>query len=175
MELLEFAPNDLGDSLAKRIHELLNSTWPGDAPNEGDYYRTLGAPMTVVILHRASDVIAHLAIYERSGGIGSETLEIGMLGGIVVAPEHRQRGHARVLIRHAHDRLKGRCIPFSILFAYEPRVYVSSGYKLMQNATRFMDADGTMKTLIIYRGSMYAELLGRSWPNQMLDLRARTV
>jgi hypothetical protein len=31
-----------------------------------------------------------------------------------------------------------------------------------------------MKTFI-YRGSMYAELSGRPWPNQMLDLRGRTV
>ena len=41
IELLEFAPDDLGDELAKRIHNLLSSTWPQDAPNEGDYYRTL--------------------------------------------------------------------------------------------------------------------------------------
>jgi|SRR4029453_12529192 hypothetical protein len=48
-----------------------------------------------------------------------------------------------------------RSIPFSILFAFEPRVYVSSGYKLMRNHTRFIDADGHWKTLV-YHGSMYA-------------------
>ncbi len=158
MELLDFAPDDLGDDLAARIHTLLHSTWPEDAPNEGDYYRTHGAPATVVILRQAQDVVAHLAIYQRQVGVGSETLEIAMLGGIVVAPEQRRRGHSR----------------FSILFAYEPAVYVSSGYKLMQNATRFVDADGILKTLV-YRGSMYAELSRKRWPNQMLDLRGRVV
>lgn len=173
-ELLDFAPNDLGDDLAARVHILLHNTWPEDASNEGDYYRTHGAPATVVILRQAQDVVAHLAIYQRRVGIGSETLEIAMLGGIVVAPEQRRRGHAQALVRHAHERLLGRGIPFSILFAYEPAVYVSSGYKLMQNAMRFVDADGTLKTLV-YRGSMYAELSRRRWPNQILDLRGRVV
>ena len=31
--------------------------------------------------------------------------------------------------------MRARSIPFSILFAFEPRLYVSSGYKLMQNHT----------------------------------------
>jgi predicted acetyltransferase len=109
-----------------------------DAGNEGDYYRTVGVPTVIVIPSQAPDVIGHLAIYERSVDIGSERLDIGMLGAIVVAPEQRRRGHNRVLIRHAHDRLKGRCLPFSILFAYEPKMYASSGYRLMQNATRLL-------------------------------------
>ena len=50
----------------------------------------------------------------------------------------------------------------------------SSGYRLMQNATRFLDVDGTWKTLV-YRGGMYAELMERSWPNQIVDLRGPVV
>jgi predicted acetyltransferase len=101
-------------------------------------------------------------------------LEIGMLGGVVVAPEQRRKGYSRILVRHAHEQLRDRLIPFSILFANNPRVYESSGYKLMQNATRFIDADGTQKTFV-YRGSMYAELAERRWPNQLLDLRGSVV
>jgi predicted acetyltransferase len=174
VEILDLAPADLSDDLASRIHTLLNHTWPEDAPREGDYYRTHGTPTALVILRRAQDVLAHLAIYERQVGIGNETFDIGMLGGIVVAPEQRRRGHCRALVRHAHERLKGRRLPFSILFASEPGVYASSGYKLMQNATRFVDADGALKTLV-YRGGMFAELSQRPWPNQTLDLRGRVV
>ena len=78
------------------------------------------------------------------------------------------------LLQHAHGLLKERSIAFSILFAYEPRIYQRSGYRLMQNATRFLDADGTWKTLV-YRGGMYAELMERSWPNQIVDLRGPVV
>jgi predicted acetyltransferase len=174
VEILDFAPDDLRADLAARTHALLYDIWPEDAPNEGDYYRTHGAPTTVVILREAQDVLAHLAIYERQVSLGSETLEIGMLGGIVVAPEQRRRGHCKLLVRHAHERLKSRNIPFSILFAYEPAVYASSGYRLMQNVTRFIDRDGTPKALV-FRGGMYAELAGRRWPDQLLDLRGRVV
>jgi predicted acetyltransferase len=110
----------------------------------------------------------------RQVAIGAELLEIGMLGGVVVAPDQRRKGHSRLLVRHAHERLRSRHIPFSILFANEPRLYESGGYKLMQNATRFIDADATTKTLI-YRGSMYAELGQRRWPNHLLDLRGPVV
>ena len=172
MELLEFAPDELRGDLAARVHALLYDTWPEDVPNEGDYYH--GAPTAVVILRDAQDVVAHLAIYQREVSIGGETLEIGMLGGIVVAPGQRRRGHSKVIVRHAHERLKRRSIPFSILFAYEPQVYASSGYRLMQNVTRFIDHDGGEKTFV-FRGSMYAELSARRWPGQLLDLRGPVV
>jgi predicted acetyltransferase len=97
-----------------------------------------------------------------------------MLGGIVVAPDRRRQGHSRVLVGHAHEHLKERRIPFSTLFAYEPRTYVCSGYKLIQNAMRFICPDGIQRTLV-YRGSMYSELSRRRWPNQLLDLRGRMV
>jgi hypothetical protein len=129
-----------------------------------------GVPTTVVILCEANDVLAHLAVYQHQAGIGSETLEIGMPGGIVVAREQRRRGYGRVVVQRAHELLRGRNVLFSILFASEPAVYASSDYKLMQNVTRFTDHDGTVKTLV-FRASMYAELSGRRWPDQLLDLR----
>lgn len=110
----------------------------------------------------------------REVGIGEESLRIGMLGGIAVASDRRRRGHGRTLVQHAHKHLRERHIPFSILFAYQPRIYESCGYKLMQNETCFIGTDGTPGTLV-YRGSMYAELSHRRWPNQRLDLRGRAV
>jgi hypothetical protein len=44
----------------------------------------------------------------------------------------------------------------------------------MQNMMRFVEPDGTPRTLV-YRGSMYAELSQRPWPDRLLDLRGRTV
>jgi predicted acetyltransferase len=127
-----------------------------------------------VILQDGQEVVGHLAVYWRQVGIGDEPVEIGLIGGIAIAPDRRGRGHSRQLLQHAHGRLKERSIPFSVLFAYEPRIYRSSGYRLMQNVTRFLDVDGTWKT-VIYRGGMYAELTGRSWPNQAVDLRGPVV
>jgi predicted N-acetyltransferase YhbS len=174
IKLLEVRPDDLSGDLASGVRKLLRDAFPEDGPNEGDYYRTLGAPEVAMVLRDGPQVFGHLGLYTREVEIGNEALEIGMLGGIVVAPDRRRRGHSRVLVRHAHEQLKERRIPFSILFAYEPRIYEGSGYKLMQNATHFIEPNGIPRTLV-YCGGMYAELSQRRWPNQLLDLRGRTV
>jgi predicted acetyltransferase len=174
IELLEVRPDDLSGGLASAVYRLLRDAWPEDGPNEGDYYRKLGPPAVAIVLRDGPQVCGHLGLYTREVEIGNETLEIGMLGGVVVVPDRRRRGYSRLLVRHAHEYLKERRIPFSILMAYEPRIYEGSGYKLMQNATRFIEPDGTAATFV-YRGSMYAELSQKRWPNQLLDLRGPTV
>ena len=174
MELLETDRTGLVGRLEAKVLALLDEAFPGGASANGDYYALNGTPEIIVILQDGQEVVGHLALYRRQVGIGDEPVEIGMIGGVAIARDRRGRGHGRHLLQHAHGRLKERSIPFSILFAYEPRIYRSSGYRLMQNATRFLDVDGTWKTLV-YRGGMYAELMGRSWPNQIVDLRGPVV
>jgi len=174
IELLANRPDDLSGDLASGVHKLLREAFPEEGPNEGDYYRALGEPEVAIVLRDGPQVFGHLGLYTREVQIGNETLAIGMLGGIVVAPDRRLRGYSRALVAHAHEYLKRRRIPFSILFAYEPRIYEGSGYKLMENAMHFIYPDGIPRTLV-HRGSMYAELSPRRWPNQLLDLRGRMV
>jgi predicted acetyltransferase len=160
---------------AGEVCSLLNNAFPDGAPNElSGYYSRHGLPTTTMLLREGRRAVGHLALYERQIKIGDETVQVGLLGEIAIAADRRRAGLARSLVRQAHRQLQGRSIPFSILFAFEPRVYASSGYKLMQNQTRFLDADGQWKTLV-YRGSMYAELLGRPWPNRLIDLCGPTV
>jgi predicted acetyltransferase len=174
IELLAVRPKDLSSALGSAVHRLLRDAFQEDGANEGDYYRKLGPPEVAIVLRDGSQALGHLGLYAREVEIGNEILEIGMLGGIVVRPDCRRMGYSRLLVRHAHERLKERRIPFSILCAYEPRIYEGSGYKLMQNSMRFIEPDGRPRTLV-YRGSMYAELSQRRWPNQLLDLRGPTV
>ena len=174
IKLFKVRPDELFGELASGVHRLLRDAFPDNGPDESDYYRALGAPEVAIVLCDGARVFGHLGLYTRLVTVGDETLEIGMLGGIAVAPDRRRVGYSRDLIRRAHEHLTERHIPFSILFAYEPRIYEGNGYKLMQNATRFLEPDGTPK-ILVYRGSMYAELSQRRWPNQTLDLRGRTV
>jgi predicted acetyltransferase len=174
IELFDVRSHDVSDDLASAVRRLLRDAFPEFAANEGDYYAKLGPPEVAIVLRDDSQVFGHLGLYIREVKIGNETLDIGMLGGIVVRPDCRRRGYSRLLVRHAHERLRGMRIPFSILCAYQPRIYEGSGYKLMQNSMHFIEPDGTPRTLV-YRGSMYAELSQRRWPNQLLDLRGPTV
>jgi predicted acetyltransferase len=174
MELVQTSLAALTGTLASGVHALLDAAFAERGPGEKDYYSEHGPPTLILILREGERVIGHLAPYQREVRVGDETLKIGMIGAVGFAPDYRRRGHGRALVEQAHEYLKGESIPFSVLFAYEPRVYASSGYHLMQNETHFLDIDGAWKTFV-FRGSMYAELSARRWPNQLLDLRGRVV
>jgi predicted acetyltransferase len=172
MELIETTRADLTRPLVAKVQRLLSEAFFDGA--SVDYYARLGIPTTILILQDGPEVAGHLALYVREVDVLGEDIEIGMIGGVAIAPGHRGRGHSRTLLQRAHAWLQRRSIPFSILFAFEPRVYRSSGYKLLQSPLRFLDEDGNWKTLV-YRGAMYAELADRPWPNQLVDLRGPVV
>jgi hypothetical protein len=44
----------------------------------------------------------------------------------------------------------------------------------MQNEMHFLDTDGAWK-IFVYRGSMYAELAQRPWPNRAFELAGGVV
>ena len=136
IELLEVRPDDLSGDLASAVHRLLRDAFPKVGPNEGDYYCKLGPPEVAIVLRDGPQVFGHLGLYTREVEIGNETLEIGMLRAIVVAPDRRRRGYGRLLVRRAHEHLKER-------------------RKLMQSAMHFTWPDGI---------PMYAELSQRRWP-----------
>ena len=171
-ELIEITRDALGGDLETTVQALLKQAFPEGSSTEGDYYALHGVPDCILIARAARQVVGHLAVYRRQMKIGDEVLEIGMI--VAVAPDHRRRGHCRRLLQRAHDDLRARSIPFSILFAFEPRVYLSSGYRPMQNETHFLDVDGAWKTFV-YRGSMFAKLAEQPWPNRMLELAGGVV
>jgi hypothetical protein len=68
-------------------------------------------------------------------------------------------------------------ILFSILFAYIPEIYASSGYSLMESPIRFWDThieEPAWRTLV-YRGSMICQLGGEELPPGVIDLKGPTV
>lgn len=159
-----------GHAHAHEVRTLLDVAFPDGAPGELDkYYARHGAPSATLLLLGNRHALGHLAVYERQVRIGEESLKIGLLGELAIAADHRRRGLAHGLIAHAHHHLRARSVPFAVLFAFEPAVYLSSGYKLMRNETRVLEADGQWRTFV-FRGGMVAELSERAWPDELLDL-----
>jgi len=172
VELIETTRAGLTGPLETKVQGLLGEAFFDGAPV--DYYARLGIPTAILILVDGPQVVGHLALYRRVVGISDKDVEIGIIGGVAVAPAYRRRGHCRALMESAHAWLRQRGIPFSLLFAFQPDVYASSGYRIMQKQIRFLDGDGAWRTLV-YRGGMYAELADRAWPNQPVDLRGPVV
>ena len=136
------------NELAAEARALLNDAFPDGAPNElSGYYARHGIPTATLLLREGRRAVGHLAMYERQIKIGDETVEVGLLGEIAIAADRRRAGLARHLVRQAHEDLQARSIPFSILFAYEPRVYASSGYQLIKRGSSTRMASGIRSSI----------------------------
>src|SRR6516164_6106736 len=100
MELIETRRADLSGDLESRVQRLLKEAFPDSlfaASQHSDYYTLYGTPAVIVILREGGQVIGHLAAYRWEVEIGCEPLEIGMIGGVAIAPDHRRKGHSRAL------------------------------------------------------------------------------
>ena len=102
MEFTETNRADLSGDLESRVQGLLKQAFPDAASEHGDYYTLSGTPAVIVILREGQEVVGHLAAYRREVEIGCEPLEIGMIGGVAIAPDHRRKGHSRALVHRAH-------------------------------------------------------------------------
>src|SRR5436305_12193298 len=115
MQVIEMTRASLVGALEARVLRLL-----GEAFFDGamvDYYARLGVPEIILILQDGETVAGHLALYRREVGVAGQSIVIGMIGGVAIAPACRGRGHARALVERAHAWLRDRSVPFSLLFA----------------------------------------------------------
>jgi predicted GNAT family N-acyltransferase len=170
MKLLRTEPKALSATQHAQVDTLLRGAF--DLPGPYDY----GPDHAEVVLlaDDADNIIGHAATYRRAISIGDETVTVGMIGGVAIDAAERGRGHVRVLMAEIHRQFAAEALPFSLLFAFVPAVYRSSGYREMTNTTRFLDHDGARKELV-FRGGMVAELGDRRWPGLPIDLRGVSV
>jgi predicted GNAT family N-acyltransferase len=169
MRLMQTAPDALSADLAAQVDTLLQVCFGQTAPYDyGPDRAELLLPL------REGRVVGHLAAYRRAIRIGDETERVAMIGGVAIDPAERGRGHVRTMLADCHARFAAEGLPFSILFAFIPAVYRSSGYREMTNTTRFLDHDGGWKELV-FRGGMVAALGSRRWPDLPIDLHGPAV
>ncbi|HEY2871662.1 MAG TPA: GNAT family N-acetyltransferase [Reyranella sp.] len=166
MKLLRTEPQALSAALHAQVDTLLRTAF--DLTDPYDYGPDRAE--LVLVLDDTGGAIGHAATYRRPISIGEETVTVGMIGGVAIDAAERGRGHVRVLMAEIHRHFTAEALPFSLLFAFVPAVYRSSGYREMTNTTRFLDHDGAWKDLV-FRGGMVAELGRRRWPDLPIDLR----
>ena len=169
MQLVRIDHSELGGALARQTQDLLDLAFPDMAEQ---YYQG-EIPRKLILLLDDDTVVGHLAAYIRQVSVGGEPMEIGILGGVAIAPNYRGKGLSKRLIAAAHQFLVNANIGFAVLFAFEPERYLSSGYRRMTTQMRFTE-HGEIKQFV-YRGGMVAELGDRPWPDALLDLKGPTV
>jgi hypothetical protein len=151
------------------VQRMLKKGFPGVVR---DYY-SAAMPERILLLLDQDQPIGHIAAYVRQALVGEEALNIGLIGGVFVERNFRCQGHAKRLLQEAHETFVEAFLPFSVLVANEPERYRSSGYRMMENETRFLE-NGQWRQFV-HRGGMVAELSKRLWPNKLLNLRGPLV
>lgn len=174
MEIIEEPITPERSDLARARDALLVDAFGDDTDDVPEGLRPPDPMVRFLIRDDTGAVIGHAALHLRSVLFGEDACTIGMIGDVAIAKGFRRQGLCRRLIETCHARLVRERVDFSVLFAYVPEVYRSSGYVLMKNETHFLDHDGLWKTFV-YRGSMYCELSDRRWPNRKLHLQGPTV
>jgi hypothetical protein len=166
MKLLRTEPQALSVALNAQVDTLLRTAF--NLPGLYDYGPDRAN--VVLLLDDGGKPVGHAATYRRPISIGDETVTVGMVGGVAIDAAERGRGHVRTLMAEVHRHFAAEALPFSLLFAFVPAVYRSSGYREMTNTTCFLDHDGAWKEFV-FRGGMVAELGSRRWPDLPIDLR----
>jgi hypothetical protein len=170
MKLLRTEPRALSAGLDAQVDTLLSAAFD----QKGPYDYGPDRAEVVLLLDDNGKAVGHAATYRRAISIGDETAIVGMIGGVAIDAAERGRGHVRTLMADVHRHFIAEALPFSLLFAFVPAVYRSSGYREMTNTTRFLGHDGTWQELV-FRGGMVAELGSRRWPGLPIDLRGPSV
>jgi hypothetical protein len=173
-ELIEISRDALRSDLETRVQALLNEAFPEGSSTDGDYYARHGVPGRILIAREAQQVVGHLAVYQRQVKMGDEVLEIGMIGAVAVAPDRRRRAIAGFscgarMTTCGQGRSPSRsCSPLNLLCTCRA---ATGRCRMRRTSSTPM---GAWKTLV-YRGSMFAELAERRWPNRMLELAGGVV
>ena len=171
MNLLRVKFDDVPGGLKEQLAALTRDAF---LDGQGQYGYGPEVPSLLILCVEEQAVIGHLATFVREMLVARRPMKLGLVGGVVVDEGYRRRGAAKAMILEAHNFFRSQAIEFSILFAIEPDIYRSSGYREMRNKTRFLDTDGVWREYI-YRGGMVAELTDQPWEDQYLDLCGPTV
>lgn len=174
VHILSFDNHNVPNDYARDIDQLMTEAYgPDETTDSPQPDAPSEAHRVFLALEPDVGIIGHLAAYIRDTEQNGACLRLGMIGDVATATPFKRRGIAKSLVHAAHEYFQQNLINFSILFAYDPDVYKSSGYRLMENAVRFQE-DGAWKTLV-YRGSMYCGLSDRTWCPDLIDLKGTAV
>ncbi|WP_087025818.1 GNAT family N-acetyltransferase [Thaumasiovibrio subtropicus] len=84
------------------------------------------------ILGDQDEVVAHIALHERTVNVNDKVIAIGGVSEVCVLPAYRGQGLVHLLLKHLHEKQKALGMAFSVLFG-ETEVYGSTGYQKVEN------------------------------------------
>ncbi|OAN76451.1 hypothetical protein A8B78_02925 [Jannaschia sp. EhC01] len=178
MDIVSFDNLEVSPDLKACADALLREAYGKDGDADDAEVDTNGNPpeayRAFLALDAYGNVVGHLAAYMRGVDQGNASMTVGMIGNVATRKTFRRRGIAKSLVDASHRHVRDAGARFSQLFAYDPPVYVSSGYRLMRDQVTFVDRAAAVSTCDL-PGSMLFELTAHSWRAGTVNLNGPPV
>lgn len=110
--------------------------------------------LCAAIVKHESKIIGCGFGYHRKMLQGENDFHAGIIGGVAVAPDYQGQGLCRKIIQKLDEYMMSSGVLYSFLFAYQPEVYLSSGYINLTVPIHYYDKQHQEWLQFIYRGSM---------------------
>ncbi|PSU90434.1 GNAT family N-acetyltransferase [Photobacterium kishitanii] len=107
-----------------------------------------------VVIERSGRIYACGLGYERKMSQNQKHFKGGIVGGIAVSAEFRGQGLGKAVLEAIDNHLLYFGVDYSFLFAYEPKVYQSSGYHALSAPIYYFDKQQSKWNQFVYRGGM---------------------
>lgn len=107
-----------------------------------------------VIAITEEKIVACGFAYQRTMSQSGASFKAGIVGGIAVHPDYQRQGLSKKVLRNIDQKIEQVGIKLSFLFAYEPSVYVASGYANLVTPIHYYDRGQNQWNTFVYRGGM---------------------
>ncbi|PSU73517.1 GNAT family N-acetyltransferase [Photobacterium phosphoreum] len=117
-----------------------------------------------VVIEQSGRICACGLGYDREMYQNQKCFKGGIVGGIAVSSECRGQGLGKAVLAAIDRHLLSLRVDCSFLFAYEPKVYQSSGYHALSAPIYYFDKQQSKWNQFIYQGGMI-----KSYPSIQLS------
>ncbi|QIA63117.1 GNAT family N-acetyltransferase [Vibrio astriarenae] len=110
--------------------------------------------LCVVLVIDDELIVAFGFAYRREMSQRGKVFNAGIIGGIAVHPDYRKQGLCKIILENIERSIELAGVEQSFLFAYEPSIYVTSGYTILDTPIRYFDRSQKRWNTYVYRGGM---------------------
>ena len=166
---------DITDELQTKLQKLLIECFEDEYPKDRIYFKQLPQFRFIITDNRTDDVIAQVGLDYRMMNLNGQPITILGIIDLCVSASHRSKGIASLLLSNIDTFCKGKKIDFILLFADQPDLYVSNGFKSFQNICTWLQIDDENQTTYGIGKEKIEELMikeveGSLWEHGELDL-----
>ncbi|MBD1924258.1 GNAT family N-acetyltransferase [Microcoleus sp. FACHB-831] len=113
---------------AEKLGVILNQCF-NSPPNSWQTYSDRIGLENFRIIRKGGELMGGLAIYHMGQYYGLESVPMGGIAAVGIAPEYRGSGAAIALMQHAVKELYAKGLPISVLYPATQRLYRKAGYE----------------------------------------------